>query len=153
MKKMIYSFAALCVAMTMQAADVVTFEEVVTLEGTNAVMNDNNYQCNFYDEDLGGGMFTSTNGDFVFDNYFMEDWGFYCGFSISARTETTFATTVPDQFNSCVGHGVNGSSRYAVFYDAGSWMPAQKLSVGTEEGIQISGFYVTNTAWVVKSIL
>lgn len=153
MKKLFYSVFGLCMAVSVQAADVVTFENVLTLDGTNAVLNADNFQRNFYDEDAASGCFTSENGDFVFDNYCMEDWDFYCGFSISARTQTNFVKLVPDQFNSCVGHGVNGSARYAVFYDAGSMMPAQKISVGTEEPQTISGFFVTNTAWVVQSIL
>ena len=153
MKKIFYTMMAFCMATTVQANDVVTFEDVVTLEGENAVLNEDDYQRNFYDEDMGAGMFTSPNGDFVFDNFCMEDWDFYCGFSISARTQTDFVKTVPDQFNSCVGHGVNGSERYAIFYDAGSMMPPQMLSVGTTEDQTVSGFYITNTAWVVKSIL
>jgi hypothetical protein len=81
----------------------------------------------------------------------MEDWDFYCGFAIAARTETTFKTLVPDQFNSCVGHGVNGSKNYAVFYDAGSMMPAMPIETITS-GEVVSGFYLTNTAWVVDAI-
>ncbi|MCR4853431.1 MAG: DUF4465 domain-containing protein [Prevotella sp.] len=153
MKKIFYSMIAFCLAITAQANDVVTFEEVLTMDGKNAELNDQNFQRNFFDEDAGVGMFTSLNGDFVFDNYCMEDWDFYCGFAISARTETTYEKLVPDQFNSCVGHGANGSERYAIFYDAGSMMPAQMIHSGTEEDQTATGFYVTNTAWVVKAIL
>lgn len=153
MKKYFYLVISLCMANTMHATDVVTFEDVVTLEGGNAVLNADNFQRNFFDEDMGVGMFSSPNGDFVFDNYCLEDWDFFCGFSISARTQTTFITTTPDQFNSCVGHGVNGSARYAVYYDAGSMMPPQKISVGTTDDLPVTGFYITNTAWVMEAIL
>ena len=131
-------------------AQVVTFENVDTFEG-DLVLNADNYQQNFMDEDETEGMFIS--GDFAFHSYYMADWDFFCGFAISARTETTFTTTTPDQFNSCVGHGANGSQNYAVFYDAGSMMPPQTIESISEEDTNVSGFYVTNTAWVVKAIL
>lgn len=147
MKKYFYSLAALCLAMGAQA-QVVDFENVETFEG-DLVLNADNYQRNFYDEEEEEGLFMA--GNFVFSNYCMEDWDFYCGFAISARTETTFKTLVPDQFNSCVGHGVNGSKNYAVFYDAGSMMPAMPIETITS-GEVVSGFYLTNTAWVVDAI-
>ena len=154
MKHLFISVIALWMATTMYANDVVTFEDVLTMEGENAVLNDDNYQRNFFDEDLFEGMFTSLNGDFVFENFCYEDWDFYYGFAISARTETTFTTTTPDQFNSCVGHGVNGSTRYAVYYDAGSMMgESMKIYSGTSEDQTVTGFYITNTAWVVEAIL
>ena len=148
MKKTFTFAAALCIALGAQA-QVVDFENVETFEG-DLVLNEQNFQRNFYDEEEEEGLFMS--GNFVFSNYSMEDWDFYCGFAISARTETTFATLVPDQFNSCVGHGVNGSKNYAVFYDAGAMMPAMPIET-ISSGQVVSGFYVANTAWVVDCIL
>ena len=148
MKKIFYSAIALCIALGAQA-QVVDFENVETMEG-DLTLNADNYQQNFFDEEEEEGLFMS--GKFVFSNYYMADWDFWCGFAISARTETTFTTTTPDQFNSCVGHGVNGSKNYAVFYDASSMMPLMPIET-ISSGEEVSGMYVTNTAWVVKSIL
>ena len=148
MKKIFYSAIALCIALGAQA-QVVDFENVETMEG-DLTLNADNYQQNFFDEEEEEGLFMS--GKFVFSNYYMADWDFWCGFAISARTETTFTTTTPDQFNSCVGHGVNGSKNYAVFYDASSMMPPMPIET-ISSGEEVSGMYVTNTAWVVKSIL
>ena len=148
MKKIFYSVVALCIALGAQA-QVVDFENVETMEG-DLTLNADNYQQNFFDEEEEEGLFMS--GKFVFSNYYMADWDFWCGFAISARTETTFTTTTPDQFNSCVGHGVNGSKNYAVFYDASSMTPPMPIET-ISSGEEVSGMYVTNTAWVVKSIL
>lgn len=149
MKKLFYSFVALCFAIGTQA-QVVTFENVETFEG-ELTLNADNYQRNFMDEDEIEGYFIS--GGFSFPNYCMEDWDFYCGFAISARTDTTFESTNPDQFNSCVGHGVNNSSNYAVYYDASSMMPPMYILNLRKTDQVVSGFYLTNTAWVTKSIL
>ena len=148
MKKMFYSIVALCLTIGAQA-QVVDFENVETMEG-NLALNADNYQNNFFDEEEEEGLFMS--GNFVFSNYYKADWDFWCGFAISARTQTTFTKTTPDQFNSCVGHGVNGSKNYAVFYDAGSMMPAMPIESITS-GEEVSGMYVANSAWVVKAIL
>ena len=149
MKKCFYSFAALCLAMSAQA-QVVDFENVETIEG-DLVLNEQNFQNNFYDAEEKEGLFMS--GKFVFSNSWA-DYGTYeywYGFAISARTETTYEELTPDQFNSCVGHGVNGSKNYAVFFfDAyNNPMPIETVTSGET----VSGFYITNTAWVVKSIL
>ena len=149
MKKLFYSFAALCLAMSAQA-QVVDFENVETIEG-DLVLNEQNFQNNFYDAEEKEGLFMS--GKFVFSNSWA-DYGTYeywYGFAISARTETTYEELTPDQFNSCVGHGVNGSKNYAVFFfDAyNNAMPIETVTSGET----VSGFYITNTAWVVKSIL
>lgn len=149
MKKIFYSFAALCFAIGAQA-QVVTFENVDTFEG-ELTLNADNYQRNFMDEDEIEGYFVS--GNFAFPNYCIEDWDFYCGFAISARTETTFAKTTPDQFNSCVGHGVNNSKNYAIYYDASSMMPPMYIENFSGEDQSVTGFYLTNTAWVTKAIL
>lgn len=149
MKKLFYSFAAFCLAMGAQA-QVVDFENVETFEG-NLELNEQNYQNNFYDDEEGEGLFMS--GNFVFNNFWMDYSGYdyWGGFAISARTETTYETLTPDQFNSCVGHGVNGSKNYAVFYydPYNKAMPIETISSGEN----ITGFYVTNTAWVVDAIL
>ena len=70
-------------------------------------------------------------------------WG---GVAYSNQTKTTFNSLFPDQFNSVVGHGVNGSKNYAVAYAYGQ----HKVEVrATHAGpAVIPGTFVTNTAWV-----
>lgn len=70
-------------------------------------------------------------------------WG---GVAYSNQTKTTFSSLFPDQFNSVVGHGVNGSKNYAVAYAYGQ----HKVEVrATHAGpAVIPGTFVTNTAWV-----
>ncbi|WP_455519728.1 DUF4465 domain-containing protein [Porphyromonas sp.] len=70
-------------------------------------------------------------------------WG---GVAYSNQTKTTFSSLFPDQFNSVVGHGVNGSKNYAVAYAYGQ----HTVEVhATHAGpAVIPGTFVTNTAWV-----
>lgn len=135
MRKFYLSFiAALLFALNGMAGDVVTFEEIE--------VNENGYQNDFGDDsyfELGGFTFNS--------NYFPE-WLYWSGFAISSRTETTFVNLTPDQFNSCVGHGVNGSEKFCVVYPQG-----EEIEVDDPEGTVVSGFYATNEAWAVDAIL
>ena len=135
MRKIYFSlFAALLFCVNSMAGDVVTFEEIE--------VNADGYQNDFGEEscfELGGFTFNS--------NYFPE-WSYWSGFAVSSRTETTFANLTPDQYNSCVGHGVNGSAKYCVVYPQG-----EEIEVDEAGGTVISGFYVTNEAWAVDAIL
>ena len=70
-------------------------------------------------------------------------WG---GVAYSNQTKTTFNSLFPDQFNSVVGHGVNGSKNYAVAYAYGKHTVEVRA---THAGpAVIPGTFVTNTAWV-----
>ena len=70
-------------------------------------------------------------------------WG---GVAYSNQTKTTFSSLFPDQFNSVVGHGVNGSKNYAVAYAYGQHTVEVRA---THAGpAVIPGTFVTNTAWV-----
>lgn len=70
-------------------------------------------------------------------------WG---GVAYSNQTKTTFNSLFPDQFNSVVGHGVNGSKNYAVAYAYGQHTVEVRA---THAGpAVIPGTFVTNTAWV-----
>ena len=126
--------AALLCAFQATAGDVVTFEDFE--------VNENGYLNDFGEE----GYFESGGFDF-YTNYFPE-WSYWSGFAISNRTDTSFTTYELCQFNSCVGHGVDGSEKFAVVYPQGELIMADIV-----EGKEISGFYVTNNAWVVDAIL
>ena len=74
-------------------------------------------------------------------------WG---GIAYSNQTKTTFSSLFPDQFNSVVGHGVNGSKNYAVAYAYGQHTVEVRA---THSGpAVIPGTFVTNTAWVKEVI-
>ena len=126
--------SALFMGSTCMAGDVVTFEEFE--------VNADGYQNDFGDD----GYFES--GGFTFYNNYFPEWSYWSGFAISSRTETNFVNLTPDQFNSCVGHGVNGSEKYVVAYPQGEIIEADAI-----DGEEVSGFYVTNEAWAVDAIL
>ncbi len=126
--------AALLFALNGMAGDVVTFEEFeVNTDG--------------YQNDFGEDACFESGGFTFYCNYFPE-WSYWSGFAISNRTETSFSSYQIDQFNSAVGHGANGSEKFVVSYPQGELIEADAA-----EGEEISGFYVTNNAWVVDAIL
>ena len=119
---------------TCMAGSVVTFEEFTV--NADGYLNDFGEDSSF------------SSGGFTFNSNYFPEWSYWSGFAISNRTQTTFATLTPDQFNSCVGSGVNGSEKYCVVYPQG-----ETIDVDADGGAEISGFYVTNEAWVVDAIL
>lgn len=94
------------------------------------------------------GYSTFYSGSYSFTNYLSErilTWG---GFSYSNITTTQFnsGNFLKFQFHSSVGHGVHNSKNYAICYTLGA--PTKVSITNSEEGQTISGFYITNTAWV-----
>lgn len=135
MKKLyITMLAVLFASAHCMADDVVTFEEFE--------VNANGYQNDFGDDAC------FEAGGFTFNCNYFPEWYYWSGFAISSRTETSFADYTIDQFNSCVGSGVNGSQKFVIAYPQG-----ETIDVDAPEGRQISGFYVTNNAWTVEAIL
>lgn len=132
-----------------EKADTATVRAIVTSEDIIPATFENLY---LEEESWENG--TNLNGSFVsgsfkFDNGAMPEWNFYYDFMYSNSTQTTFSNYVTDQFNNAVGGGVNGSSNFVVAYPQGG-----KITVMNKpEGDVISGFYVTNDAWVVDNIL
>lgn len=88
---------------------------------------------------------TFYSGSYAFSNMLIEKWQTWGGFAYSNKTSTEY-NSLQDQFNSAVGHGVNNSSNYAVVYTLG--IPTNVSVTHSLEGDSISGFYITNTAWV-----
>ena len=73
------------------------------------------------------------------------DWASWSGFAISSRTQTTYETLTPDQYNSTVGKA-HGGNNYCIVQTYGE-------SLDFETPVTIKGFWYTNTAWVVDAIL
>ncbi len=100
----------------------------------------------------GSGSFTS--GDFTFTNNFT-DWGEYGtswdGFAYSTMTATTYAS-LDDQYNSCVGHGVNDSKTFAVFFY--NSYATNTPAVTRKDGAQFEpqACFVTNSAYAYTSM-
>ena len=139
MKKFFYlSLLMAMPAMAQQNNRVATFEDL-PLE-----------QDSFWNGSDGTGGFTS--GSFRFESG-CDDYGSYLyayGFYYSNMTETSFADYATDQYNSCVGHGAEGSATYAVF-NLNAWNP-KGIEVLDGEGV-VSGCYVTNAASAYLSML
>ena len=134
MRKLYFLFIFALLSMNSMAGDVVTFEEFQ--------VNENGYQNDFGDDAC------FESGGFTFNSNYFPEWYYWSGFAISNRTQTNFTSYENDQFNSCVGSGVNGSEKYCVVYPQG-----EEIEVDAEGGEVVSGFYVTNNAWVVDAIL
>ncbi|WP_455515872.1 DUF4465 domain-containing protein [Porphyromonas sp.] len=90
--------------------------------------------------------FTYYSGSYSFPCEYAPSLLTWGGVAYSNQTKTTFSSLFPDQFNSIVGHGVNGSKNYAVAYAYGQHTVEVRA---THAGpAVIPGTFVTNTAWV-----
>lgn len=94
----------------------------------------------YYDSQLEGSF---PSGSYTFSNNYSLSWGSWTGAALSNRTQTTFSSITPDQYNSAVGAGYDSSENYAVAYDNGTILVQNNII----EGDSIRGFYITNSAW------
>lgn len=93
---------------------------------------------------------TFYSGSYSFANSmipYSQTWGL---FGYSNKTSKSFDPNqfITDQFNSVVGHGVNGSSNYAVVYPSHVMGHTMVVPTHKPQGDSIRGCYVTNNAWV-----
>ncbi len=93
---------------------------------------------------------TFYSGSYSFANSMIphsQTWGL---FGYSNKTSKSFDPNqfITDQFNSVVGHGVNGSSNYAVVYPSHVMGHTMVVPTHKPQGDSIRGCYVTNNAWV-----
>lgn len=92
---------------------------------------------------------------FTFANTYNPTYGSWTGFAISDKKETDFIDYTTSQYNSCVGHGVDNSSQYAVYYYSsyGRTSVTEGEAVKSADGrpFEARGFYVTNSAWNVSA--
>lgn len=93
-----------------------------------------------------------TSGAFTFS--MNSNAGYYSGFVVSDDPSTEWDGDYSKDARSAAGHGANGTKNYGVAYSssfAGS-TNSVKLHVGSE-GAEVSGVYLTNTAWTYSSVL
>lgn len=88
---------------------------------------------------------TFYSGSYAFSNTFAKDIQTWGGFAYSNQTGTSFQELFPDQFNSVVGKGANGSKTFALAYALG-----EKAEIKVTQAPQavIPGVYLTNSAYL-----
>ena len=95
-----------------------------------------------------------TSGGYTFINNYV-DWGGYGswdGFAYSSMTSTVY-TSLADQYNCCVGAGVNESATFGVAYYS-AYMGTEPTVISADaEQFQATGCYVTNSAYAYTSML
>lgn len=152
MKKFFYIFA-FATALTVQPAwadsddDEVITDSVASFDD---IQLDSHGYYNGADE-LGG----FKSGAYQFYNFYNKSWGSWSGFSISNKKETDFIDYAKSQYNSCVGHGVNGSENYAVYFYSNYGITKEIDTAPIQDcngnKLKAKGFYVTNSAWNVNA--
>jgi len=130
-------------------------DDIEVVAGINGPATFENLQLaenSYWNGSDGTGSFIS--GGYRFENSY-SDYGYgpyATGFYYSNMTSTSFADYATHQYNSCVGHGAEGSANYAVYnIPYGDELGVEVLS--NEEGEVISGFYVANAASAYQSML
>ena len=102
-------------------------------------MNADNYYCG----DESGEVFdnwgstgyccTFTSGKFRFTVNYTPAWASWSGYALSSRSETTYNTLTPDQFNACTGSGYGGTGHFLVVFTFG-----ERIEVlGNPEGEEV----------------
>jgi len=81
----------------------------------------------------------------TFNTNFVPAWSSWTGYAISNRTETTYKTTTPDQYNNITGKAYTGKN-FCVVQTYGE-------TIDIEGGAYVQGFFYTNNAWTVDAIL
>ena len=92
------------------------------------------------------------SGSYGFNNIYMPAYASWAFWGYSNETSTEYSN-LSHQYRSAVGHGVDGSSNYAVAF-ADSYMGVNKVRITHKpEGDSLNGCFISNTAWVKESIL
>lgn len=131
--------AALCCA-TANAQSIATFEDL------------NLPADSYWNGSDGSAVFTS--GGYSFVNNFT-DWGggftSWDGFAYSSMTSTDYQS-LSDQFNSCVGQGVDNSQTYAVVYYSSYNGTEPTIIESDSTSFEAIGCFVTNAAYAYTSM-
>ena len=93
----------------------------------------------------GNGYFLS--GSYKFHNGAQPQYNFYYDCMYSNETATTYSG-LQDQWRNIVGKGYDNSENYGISYP----QPGTITVMNKENGDNIRGFYVTNTAWVYDAV-
>lgn len=137
MKKTSALLLCLAIGTAIYAHETATFEDI-TISHADTI-----YQLEE------SGLFTS--GGFQFEQEAVDYGGeygkYWFGWVVSNQTDTTYSYYA-DAYNAACGHGVDGSSNYAVWYS--SWNGFDRIRI--DEATCLKGCYVNNTTWVVSSI-
>nr|WP_319399143.1 DUF4465 domain-containing protein [uncultured Carboxylicivirga sp.] len=89
------------------------------------------------------------SGSFKFNNYYFPAYDSWGNFGYSNETSTSY-NGLDDQFHSTAGSGANNTETYGVVYVAYG-NPEIELT-NTQEGEQLTGCYLTNTAYAASSM-
>jgi len=123
------------------ALDIATFEDItVPAEGHMSISTE---------EDDDRTEFTS--GDFEFKTGCVHDWSYWYWFGYANQTDTKYET-LDDQWKNVVGGGYDGSSNYGVAYAAAFNGPCYVTVLNYGSGIEIPGFYITNSSYAHSSM-
>lgn len=89
-----------------------------------------------------------NSGDYTFTTY-TDDWGtkYYYDFVVTNSISSAYSG-LADQYNSAAGAAKNGEN-YAVWYS--NYYGSE--GIYCPDAMKVSGFYVTNTAWVVDALI
>lgn len=140
MKKHLFLFTLALAAANGLAQQVATFEDLGL--ATDCVWDGSDESAMF------------TSGDYTFINNYI-DWGGYSswdGFAYSSRTSISYVQ-LDDQYNSCVGHGADGSQTYAVAYYS-AWMGTEPTVIQQDAApFTAVGCYVTNSAYAYTAMV
>ena len=143
MKKIYLSLLFAGATMFATAQQVISFEQ--------QVLNNDGYWCG----DESGVEYESWGAkayackyieDGVFFNVnYTPSWGSWSGYAISNRTETTFSSITPDQYNNITGTAKSGNN-FCLVQTYGETIDMAGSAV-------VKGFWYTNNAWTVYAIL
>ena len=128
---------------TAQVRVYVNTAETLVADFENLYLRENSYEKG---DNLNGSF---VSGSFMFENGAWSEYNFYYDCMYSNMTAKTFSSYLTDSWNNAVGSGVNGSQNFMVCYPQGG-----KIHVmNGDSGSELTGFYITNSAWVVDNIL
>lgn len=116
---------------------------IATFEGLET--NAQGYWNGITDED-----YTFENDKFIFNNYNGYGGTYWCKWAYSQRTETQFVDVTPDQYNSCVGSGVNGSQTFGIGYYS-EFDQGIPTITSTRKFYPVGGYF-TNSAYALNSM-
>ncbi|SFW36209.1 protein of unknown function [Prevotellaceae bacterium HUN156] len=124
------------------ALEVATFEDIeIPADGHMSVATED-------DEDRT----EFTSGDFEFATGCMVDYASWWFFGYANSTDTKYET-LDDQWNNIVGGGYDGSANYGVAYASSYYGPCNVTVLNHADGIEVPGFYITNSSYAYSSML
>lgn len=152
-----FAFAALVCGLAMSFTSCtnddnpVNVKQTATISFEGATLNADGYWCG----NENGEKYDSWGSDayacsyaeqgVVFPVNYIPSWASWTGFAVSNRTETSFASITPDQFNNITGKAHSGNN-YCVVYPFGE-------EIEFDKPVTVKGFWYTNDAWTVDAIM